>query len=74
MKSRVDAACVVASCVRADSSVAIRIWNGSSACASEIFSTAGSSSPVIARASDRMTRSTTASAGFFVVRFVMAPA
>ena len=55
---RVEAACVVASCVRAESSVAIRIWKGSSCWLSEIFSTAGSSIPVMARASVRMVRST----------------
>jgi hypothetical protein len=56
--SRVDAASVVASWVRADRSVAIRIWKGSSDWLSEIFSTAGSSRPSIARASARMTAST----------------
>ena len=49
-----DAACVVASCVRAERIVPIRMLNGSSAYSSEIFSTAGSSRPVMARASDRM--------------------
>ena len=39
----VDAACVVASCVRAESSVPMRMRNGSAACSLEIFSTAGSS-------------------------------
>jgi hypothetical protein len=66
LKSRVEAACVVASCVRADSNVAMRIWNGSSAWLSEIFSTAGSSMPVIACARDRMVRSTSASLGLGV--------
>ncbi len=47
-KSRVDAAWVVASWVRAERIVAIRIWNGSSACSSEIFSTAGGSRPAMA--------------------------
>ena len=49
---------MVASCVRADSSVAIRIWNGSSCWLSEIFSTAGSSMPEMARPSVRMVRPT----------------
>ena len=38
LNSLVDAARVVASCVRADRRVAIRTWNGSSSCASAIFS------------------------------------
>ena len=48
----------VASWVRADKSVAIRIWNGSSACEFEIFSTAGSSMPEIASARRCITVST----------------
>src|SRR5438067_518371 len=54
-KRRADAAAVVASCVRADSSVPMRIWNGSSWLDSEIFSTAGSCSPSISRASAHST-------------------
>lgn len=38
----------------------MRIWNGSSACSSEIFSTAGSSRPEIAAPSDLITFSTAA--------------
>ena len=49
---------MVASCVRADSRVAIRIWKALPASASAIFSTAGSSMPVIAAASARMVRAT----------------
>lgn len=41
----------------------MRIWNGSSACSSEIFSTAGSSRPEIASASDLITFSTTDALG-----------
>src|SRR4029450_7493091 len=54
---------VVASCVRAERSVAMVTWNGSSSRDSEIFSTAGSSRPVMASASVRMTRSTREGSG-----------
>ena len=54
----VEAASVVASCVRAESSVAMRTWKASSDCDSEIFSTAGSSMPSMASDSARITGST----------------
>jgi hypothetical protein len=47
----------------AESSVAIRIWNGSSCWLSEIFSMAGSSMPSISRASVRITVLDTAGRG-----------
>src|SRR5687768_13498959 len=58
LKRRSEAAYVVASCVRADNNVAMVTWNGSSSRDCEIFSTAGSSRPVIATASRRITSST----------------
>src|SRR5688572_19133750 len=64
LKRRSEAAYVVASCVRADSRVAMVTWNGSSSRDCEIFSTAGSSRPVIATASRRITASTGAGQGW----------
>src|SRR5687767_6404276 len=58
LKRRSEAAYVVASCVRADRSVAMVTWKGSSSRDCEIFSTAGSSRPVIATPRRRITCST----------------
>ena len=63
LNRRVEAASVVSSLVRADSSVEIRIWNASFFWPSEIFSIAGSSMPSILRPMVCMTRSTRPATG-----------